>query len=317
MPRTYRFGYRSLIAPGLWGDPHMPTSVQLQADADVPGRVLSATVSTRAQRTVARAAVALLAVTLLCTPAALADELWARDARSIHEEGFPAGVTTQALLGGGLAPDPLAPDAGTVAYIVHRAGAASASVIVYDPSTVQYRHVVTLVGPFENASDIESFDPLLRSTLRTVRERGFPARLADYTADLRTMDLAQYDLPSALRAPIAVTPAASLPPAAIGTTPAAVPRQPLTAQQTLTLLAVGGAALILTVLCLALVLFLFFRHREQMAVVRTATRPTPTVAMPPAPTMATRPAPTAPRPAPPAPRPTAVPAPPPAATQQT
>lgn len=317
MPRTYRFGYRSLIAPSLGADPQMPTSMQPQADADVPRRVLSATPSVLAQRTVARAAAAMLAVTLLCTPAALADELWARDARSIHEEGFPAGFTTQALMGGGLAPDPLAPDAGTVAYIVHRAGTASASVIVYDSSTARYRHVVTLVGPFENASDIESFDPLLRSILRTVRERGFPARLADYTPDLRTMDLAQYDLPSAVRARIAVTPAASLPPASIGTAPTAVPRQPLTPQQTLTLLAVGGAALILTVLCLALILFLFFRHREQMAVVRTATRPAPTVATPPAPTMATRPAQTAPRQAPPVPRPTAVPAPPPAANQQT
>lgn len=105
----------------------------------------------------------MLAVALLCTPAALADELWARDARSIHEEGFPTGVTTQALMGDGLPADPLAPDAGTVAYIVHRAGEGSASVIVNDPSTARYRNVVTLVGPFENASDIESFDPLLRS----------------------------------------------------------------------------------------------------------------------------------------------------------
>lgn len=316
MRRTYRFCYRSLIAPSLETDPHARTSRQPLKDADVPRRALSGPPSAWAQRTVARAA-AVLALAILCTPVVLADELWARDARSIHEEGFPAGFTKQALMGGGLAPDPLAPDAGTVAYIVHRAGEASASVIVYDPSTARYRHVVTLVGPFENASDIESFDPLLRSTLRTVRERGFPARLADYTPDLRTIDLAQYDLPSAFRAPIAVTPAASLPPASISTTPAAVPRQPLTPQQTLTLFAVGGAALILAFLCLALVLFLFFRHREQMAVVRTATRPTPVVATPPAPALATRPAQTAPRKVPPAPRPTAVPAPPPAANQQT
>ena len=311
---TCRFGCRSLIAPTLALDganrlPSQPTTPpRVRCFAPAFARC------SRAQRTVPLAVV-VLAVALLCTPAALADELWARDARSIHAEGFPAGVTTQALMGGGLAPDPLAPDAGTVAYIVHRAGAASASVIVYDPSTAQYRHVVTLVAPFENASDIESFDPLLRSILRTVRERGFPARLADYTPDLRTMDLAQYDLPSVVRAPIAGTPAASLPPPSIGTTPAPVPRQPLTPQQTLTLLAVGGAALILTVLCLALVLFLFFRHREQMAVVRTATRPTPVVATPPSP--ATRPVQTVPRTAPAAPRPTAVPTPPPAATQQT
>ncbi|MGZ5443523.1 MAG: hypothetical protein ACXW5U_14050 [Thermoanaerobaculia bacterium] len=184
MHATYRFGYRSLSALTSTNDPHGRITTQLNTAAELPQRLLAAGTFAWAQRTVA---LAVTAIALLCAVSVFADEPWSLDARSFHGEGFGAGVTTQSLMGGGLAPDPLAPDTGTVAYIIHTRGRASASLVVYDPATARYRHVATLLGPFENANDIESFDPLLRSVLRTVRERGFPARVADYTPDLRTM----------------------------------------------------------------------------------------------------------------------------------
>lgn len=288
MRRTYRFGCHSLIAPSFADHRHERSGQQLPTPAHVPQRTISAARSARAQRTVARATIMLA---LLCAASAFADEPWSRDARAFHTEGFGEGVTTQSLASDGLTPDPLAPDAGTVAYIVHTKGQAWAALVVYDPRTRRYRHVCGLVGPFESASDIQTFDPLLRSVLGTVHERGFPARVVDYTPAVRTMDLAQYE-GAAPPPAVAHRPAMPQP---VATIPAAPPaRPPLTAQQALTLFAVGGAAIILTFLCLALVLFLFFRHREQMAVVRTATRPPQ-----------------------PSPRPTAVPAPPPVAKQQT
>lgn len=316
MRRTYRFGCPSLIAHSL-ADAHLARSgEQPPAAVHVAQLAIGAPRSARAQRTVGRAA-ALVALALLCVASGFAAEPWSRDARSFHAEGFGEGITTQSLAGGGLTPDPLAPDAGTVAYIIHTKGQPWAAVVVYDPATRRYRQVCGLVGPFETASDLHTFDPLLRSVLAVVHERGFPARVIDYTPESRTMDLAQYEEAAAPRAvtqrtatpqPTAEIPAA-LPPSA---------RQPLTAQQTLVLLAVGGAGLVLLALSVALLLHLFFRHREQMAVVRTATRPAQPVATLPAQTMATRPAqPTATRKAQPTPRPTAVRAPPPAAKQQT
>lgn len=311
MRRTYRFGCRSLIAPTFANGSQGRPMTQLRTAADVSRLIRAAARCAWAQRTVAFAATA---IALLCATSAFAAEPWSRDARAFHAEGFAEGVTTQSLAGGGLTPDPLAPDPGTVAYIIHTKGQAWAAVVVYDPTTRRYRQVCGLVGPFEAASDLHTFDPLLRSVLAAVHERGFPARVIDYAPDRRTVDLAQFEETAP---PQAVTQRTAAPQSIVDI-PAALPAPaPLTAQQTLTLLSVGGAALILTVLCLALILFLFFRHREQMAVVRTATRPAPNVAIPPAPAMATRPAQTAPRKAPPAPRPTAVPAPPPAATQQT
>lgn len=267
----------------------------------------------QAQRTFTRAAAT--AIALLCAISVLAAEPWSRDARAFHAEGFAEGVTTQSLAGGGLTPDPLAPDAGTVAYIIHTKGQAWAAVVVYDPTTRRYRHVCGLVGPFETANDLHTFDPLLRSLLAAVHERGFPARVVDYTPDIRTVDLAQFEevapprvrtQPTETPQPIAAIPVALPPPAP----------QPLTAQQTLVLLAVGLAGVVLLALSVALLLHLFFRHREQMAVVRTATRPAQAMPTLPAPATATHPAqPTPTRKAPPTPRPTAVPTPTPVAKQ--
>ena len=304
MHATYRFGCHSLIAHSFADDHRARTAGQSRTAVDVAQLIPVARRSARAQRTVGRAA-AMLALALLCATATFAAEPWSRDARAFHAEGFGEGVTTQSLAGGGLTPDPLAPDAGTVAYIIHTKGQAWAAVVVYDPTTKRYRHVCGLVGPFETANDLHTFDPLLRSVLAAVHERGFPARVIDYTPDIRTVDLAQFE---EVAPPRAVSPRTATP-RPVAQIPAALPPpapQPLTAQETLIVLAVGGAGVVLLALSVALLLHLFFRHREQMAVVRTATRP--------AQAMATRPAqPTAT----PTPRPTAVPAPPPAAKQQT
>lgn len=307
MDGTCRFGCRSLIAPSLVNDPHMPRKPQLRAASALPRYLAVAARSARAQRTVAVAAI-VVALALLAVPA-VAAEPWSMEARAFHA-GFAAGVTTQPLAGGSLTPDPLAPDAGTVAYVVHTKGEAWAAVVVYDPATARYRQVCGLAAPFEDASDIQTFDPLLRSVLATVHERGFPPRVIDYTPDVRTMDLAQYE--GAAR-PLAVTHRTEMP-RPIATIPASSPaaeRQPLTAQQTLLILAVVIGGIVLVALSGALLLHLLFRHREQMAVVQTATRP---VHVPPRPTAVPTPRPVAP---PPTPRPAAPPPPPPVATQQT
>lgn len=294
MRGTYRFGCHSLIAPRLADDRHERSTGQPSTAAHVPRRTVSAARSPWAQRTVALAA-AVLGLALFCAASALAEEPWSRDARTFHADGFAEGVTTQSLAGGGLTPDPLAPDAGTVAYVIHTKGQAWAAVVVYDPTTRRYRQVCGLVGPFESASDIRTFDPLLRSVLSAVHERGFPARVIDYTPDVRTIDLAQYgdDAPPPAmtrRTPMpqpSTTISATLPPPS---------RQPLTAQETLIFLGVAATTAVLLLGGIALILNLSFRHREQMAVVRTATRP--------------------PQPSPrPTPRPTAVPTPTPVAKQ--
>lgn len=209
MRRTCRFGYRSLIAPSVGRDPHARTSGQPLKDAGVPRRALSRPLSVRAQRTVARAAAAMLMVALLCTPAALADELWGARRALDPRGGLPrgrhhAGPHGRRPPGRPLAPTPApSPTSSTVPV---RRRPPSSSTIRRPPSTGTSSRSW---GRSRTRATSESFDPLLRSTLRTVSERGFPARLADYTADLRTMDLAQYDRPSAVRAPVAVLPAGS------------------------------------------------------------------------------------------------------------
>lgn len=313
MRGTYRFGDRSLIAHRSANDPHGQAATQLRTAPGLPPLITATARSQRAQRTVPLATI-VLALALLCAATAFAEEPWSMDARAFHTDGFADGVTTQSLAGGGLTPDPLAPDAGTVAYIIHTKGRSWAAVVIYDPATRRYRHVCGLVGPFENASDIQTFDPLLRSVLATVRERGFPARLFDYTPDVKTMDLARYD--DAVSPPTAMGQPTPQPIATMAAaSPSPEPQR--TAQQTLMLLAAGGTGLVLLALSGALLLHLFFRHREQMAVVRSATRTAPLVATPPTQAMAARPAQqTATRKARLTSRPTAVPAHPPAAKQQ-
>ncbi|HET7436903.1 MAG TPA: hypothetical protein VFN10_19500 [Thermoanaerobaculia bacterium] len=292
---TYRFGYRSLVAHNMSADCLKPTLAQLHGGPAHSRPIATAAPCAEAQRTLVLVA-AMLALALLCSIPAAADEPWSKDTRALHNEGFPEGVTTQALMGGDLAPDPLAPEAGTVGYIVHTKGEAWAAVIIYDPTTAKYRQVCGLLAPFENASDIEAFDPLLRSVLRTVHERGFPARSRDYTPDLRTMDLAQYDERPA--EPSLARGAAPPQRSSIDAPPPTAPQWVRSAQETVVLIGVAGAAIVLTILCVALVLSLWFRHREQMAVVRTATRPAQATPQP------------TPQPnARPRPRPTAVPAP--------
>jgi hypothetical protein len=97
------------------------------------------------------------------------------------------------------------------------------------------------------------------------------------------MDLAQYEDAAPPPAATHRTPM----PQPIATIPATIPtptRQPLTAQETLIFLGVAATAAVLLLGGIALILNLSFRHREQMAVVRTATRPQPSPQQTPRPT---------------------------------
>ena len=180
-------------------------------------------------------------------------------APDFHARPLLPGETQQSLVAPGLAADPLAPDPGTVAYVLHRQGEATASLVVYDAAPRRYRLVCRLVGTFSSASDLDAFDPLLARLADALRTRGFPVRPLAYRATDTAVDPAQY-APDAHRVHAAAVPRPD----------ADAPAPARTVIADWYALAAACAVATIGFGMLALILNLTFRHREQMALVRRA-----------------------------------------------
>jgi hypothetical protein len=214
-------------------------------------------------RAAARALVAVLLLTL--AENGRAEDVWSMAAQQFHDRRLSAGETQQALVAAGLTPDPLATDPGTVGYVLHLAGAGSASLVVYDATRQRYQQVCWLVGALASASDIDTFNPLLRDIARTIRARGLPPRIAAYTAASNAMSAEQYgDAP-----PAAAHPRRAGPSGRNETSAAARPSSSsandgwyvLAARTTMLVVVLGAALVMLRIAC---------AHREQMAMLRAA-----------------------------------------------
>src|ERR1041385_876917 len=124
---------------------------------------------TAAQTTRARAVAAVFVLVLVPMRAAGIEELpWSMPAREFHTRTRDAGETQQPLTAADLPSDPLAPDAGTVGYVLHHAGAASATLVLYNRATQAYQHVCWLVGPLASASRSEEHTSELQFRLQLV-----------------------------------------------------------------------------------------------------------------------------------------------------